>query len=128
MVEEAPEKVKLVVVSKFQTFKVPVVRVMAAAPSVSDLVPLPDQLIDPADIVWPLKSTVPVCAPPVIERTVCEAVIVTVPAPEEASKVTSSEDPGTDCPPAPPEEAAQLVVVAASQLPVPPTQKRAAIG
>jgi hypothetical protein len=52
---------------------------------------------------------------------------VTVPPPELASKVTVSADVGTDWPPAPPDDAAQCVVVAASQVPVPPTQKRDAI-
>ena len=40
---------------------------------------------------------------------------------DNVSKKTSSTDVGTDAPPAPPDDADQLVVVA-SQLPVPPTQ------
>ena len=50
------------------------------------------------------------------------AVIVTVPVPEEVSKITLSVDVGTPALPAPPELEAQLVVVEAFQVPDPPTQ------
>ena len=58
-------------------------------------------------------------------------VTVTVNAPvptlELASKTTSSADVGALAPLAPPEDAAQFVVVVASQLPEPPTQYLVAI-
>lgn len=87
-------------------------------------------------IVWTVtlfefvaKSSVPVNAPNVIETTegAYAAQHVMVPPPDEPSKVTVSAEPGTDWPPAPPEVAAQCVVSEASQVPVPPTQNRAAI-
>ena len=58
------------------------------------------------------------------------AVMVTVYAVafERVSKVTVSEEVGTEAPPAPPEVADQFVVVEASQFPVPPTQNLLAIG
>lgn len=46
---------------------------------------------------------------------------------ELASKVTVSEEPGTDAPLAPPEVADQFTVVIPSHIPVPPTQNLAAI-
>jgi len=48
--------------------------------------------------------------------------IVTVPAPELASKNTLSAEVGTEAPPAPPEVVAHLVPAVPSQLAVPPTQ------
>ena len=47
---------------------------------------------------------------------------VTVPVPELASNVTSSDAVGADAPPAPPLLLAQLVVVEVSHVPEPPTQ------
>lgn len=52
------------------------------------------------------------------------AIVTVAAAPEFESNVTSSADVGTDAPPAPPDVADQCVVVAASQVPLPPTQKR----
>src|SRR5947207_12749723 len=62
-----------------------------------------------------------------MEATLCVAVTVTVPPPEFASKTTSSDEPGTLAPPAPPLVALQTAVETASQLLVPPTQYRLAI-
>lgn len=46
---------------------------------------------------------------------------------ERLSKITSSDDVGTDDPPRPPEESDQCEVSDPSQLPVPPTKYRVAI-
>lgn len=79
-------------------------------------------------IVFEPPTNVPVKAPIVTDVTDgLRAVSVTVPAPEFPSKVTVSPAPGTVCPPAPPEEAAQLVTLIAVQAPVPPTQNLLAI-
>lgn len=96
-------------------------------PNVSVLVPVPEKLKKVSPMVCPLVSNVPVKLPPDISLTVTAVVTVTVPPPELASKVTSSADPGTDAPPAPPEVADQCVVSEASQFPVPPTQYLALI-
>jgi hypothetical protein len=76
-----------------------------------------------------LKSKVPVNKPIAIEVTLGSYPVptVTVPPPEEPSKVTVSLLPGTEAPLAPPLVADQCVVSAAFHVPVPPTQKREAI-
>jgi len=53
--------------------------------------------------------------------------IVIVGEPELASIITASVEVGTDAPPAPPELADQLVVLKASQVPLPPRQYLSAI-
>lgn len=98
-------------------------------------VPLPDPLNDePLAVTVMLLlfaelSHVPVKAPMVIDCTVIvpPKLSVTVPPPDEPSKVTVSDEPGTDCPPAPPDDDAQCVVSLLSQVPVPPTQNLAEI-
>jgi hypothetical protein len=55
------------------------------------------------------------------------AAVTQVPVPELESKVAVSAVVGAEAPEAPPEVAAQLAVLLASQVPLPPTQKRAAI-
>ena len=73
------------------------------------------------------KSSVPVNAPAVSEANVeplMFAAAVTVPPPDETSKVTASVEDGTETPPAPPDVDAQCVVVELSHVPVPPTQKQ----
>ena len=53
--------------------------------------------------------------------------MVTAPPPELPLKKTSSLDPGTLAPDAPPDESDQCVVDDPSHVPAPPTQKRDAI-
>jgi hypothetical protein len=140
--------VRFVMVPQFQAAPVPVI-VIAEAPKVRVRALALDELRDPHEQVCPLVLRVPVVrvAPPttveptnrwvrvksdlltVIVLAFAPAVaIVTVAAvPELASKVTSSDDVGTAAPPPPPEVVDQWVVVVLSQVPVPPTQNRAAI-
>jgi hypothetical protein len=69
------------------------------------------------------KVNVPDVGAPIVQAEQTAELIVTVgEAPELASKITLSADVGTPAFPLPPEDAAQLVVVAASQVPEPPTQ------
>ncbi len=94
-------------VSPVMTRKFNRVQVIAAAPRVSVLVPVPVISKNPVLNVCPLMSTVPVKAPIVNDREFAVAVTVTVPPPELASKVTSSEAVGTDAPLEPPDIADQ---------------------
>jgi hypothetical protein len=96
-------------------------------------VPVPLQLNTPANVtlgLLTLKSTVPVNAPmlkpPNVKPFMVEST-VTVPPPEDASKVGTSLVPGTAAPPAPPLDSDQCVVVVLSHVPVPPTQNFDAI-
>lgn len=73
------------------------------------------------------KSIVPVYVPHERVRILKLVFTVTVPPPEDPSNVTLSATPGTVWPPAPPDVADQCVVSDASHVPVPPTQKRAAM-
>lgn len=116
-------------VAKFHSVPV-LVRVQVPLPRFSVLVAEPVPLKLPVSVTLLLlaeKSSVPVCAPQVSDMIATVVLTVTVPAPELPSNVTLSAEVGTVCPPAPPVVAAQCVVSLASQVPVPPTQKRAAI-
>jgi len=98
-------------------------RFIALAHNVSVRTHVPEKLKLIAQlIVCQFVFRVPVNAHPVIVFVLAVAVTVTVPPPEDASNITSSELVGTLDPPAPPEVADQCVVSAASQLPVQPTQ------
>lgn len=77
--------------------------------------------------VAPLTVKPPVKPVQFSERHVLVPETVTVLAPEEASKNTSSAAVGTAAPPAPPEVVAHLLPAVPSQVAVPPTQKRFAI-
>ncbi|WP_032900958.1 hypothetical protein ACSGFO_24970 [Mesorhizobium sp. WSM4083] len=108
------------------------VNVHVPFPSLIVLVPLPlplkaDELLSVTLLLLTLKSSVPVKAPQVIDCTATVVFTVTVPPPELALKVTVSDVPGTEAPPAPPVVADQCVVSLAFHSPVPPTQKRFAI-
>lgn len=87
-------------------------------------VPVPARVFE-----FPAVARVPVKPVQLILRTVVltPATHVTVTAPDAASKNTSSEAPGTDAPPAPPEVVAHLVPAVLFQLSVPPTQYLEAI-
>ena len=102
MMEVLGLKVKLVVVVKSQIVPIPV-KVIVEPPKVRvlDPVPVPEKL--PQETVCPLVSRVPVNAPIVIDAADAEAVIVQVPPPELALKITLSEDVGTGAPAEPPE-------------------------
>ena len=65
---------------------------------------------------------VPVNPVQVKSKQVAVAEIVTVTAPDAASKNTLSALVGTACPPAPPDVSAHLVPAVASHEAVPPTQ------
>jgi hypothetical protein len=58
---------------------------------------------------------------------VAPAAVVQVPVPEFASNIAVSAATGADAPAAPPDVVDQFAVLAASQVPVPPTQYRVAI-
>lgn len=76
--------------------------------------------------VPPKFSTAPVAL--IVKEFMLTATdVVTVGVPDRESIVTSSALVGTDAPPAPPDVADQLVVVAASHVPDPPTQYLAAM-
>jgi membrane-associated protease RseP (regulator of RpoE activity) len=119
--------VKLVEVPVSQMTPAPMM-VQKAPGFVMVLVPVPELEKDPIWGLLLLKFRVPPKAPIVSESTSILMVMDTVPPPELASKVTSSDDVGTDAPAVPPEVAAQCVVAAASHVPAPPTQNRLAIG
>jgi hypothetical protein len=122
LVPEAPEKVgsapvkvnvavlavivQFIIVLAIQTIPVPLTFI-AEEPIIKIHVPVPEIEKETTSIVCPFKSSVPVKAPMVILVTLTAAVTVTVPPPEEPSKVTVSPEPGTEAPPPPPEEAAQ---------------------
>ena len=75
-----------------------------------------DMLADPAKVM-------PLTPVTVSDKHLALLAIVTVNVvPELALKITSSVANGGPAPPAPPDEADQLVVVEAFQFPVPPTQ------
>lgn len=102
-------------------------RVNVPDPQLIVLVPVPEVVIAPVRVgllLFAEKSSVIPIAPQdrdLIEKSVATVI---VPAPDEASIVTLSPATGTDCPPVPPLLDAQWVVSLASQVPVPPTQKR----
>jgi hypothetical protein len=60
--------------------------------------------------------------PKLIENAAAVAAVVQIPEPELASKITASVANGGPKPLAPPEVFDQLVVLALSQVPVPPIQ------
>jgi hypothetical protein len=130
MVELFALNVSPVVVVIVHGVELDVVSVHVPSPMLIVRVPEPDPLNETLKLTLlslAEKSNVPVKAPHVIDCTVTVVLTVTVPPPDEASKVAESPDPGTDAPPAPFELAAQCVVSLASHVPVPPTQKRLAI-
>jgi hypothetical protein len=116
------DMVRFVTVFMFQAFVPPVVNVQVPDPIVRVRTPEPVLLNVPIVGFCVEPSKVPVKAPIVIETTVGLYPSVTVPPPEDASKVTVSEAPGTEEPPAPPVVADQCVVALLSHVPVPPTQ------
>src|SRR5882762_3187910 len=108
----------------------PPLMVQRPDPPLSVLVPEPLNENTPKVglLLFVARSSVPVKFPPVTPRVTLAALIfeftvMTAAAPEFPSNVTESADVGTDWPPAPPLEADQLVVVDASHVPLPPTQK-----
>lgn len=106
--------------------QVPLPRLIVRAPE-----PVPENAgiaLNVTLLLLALKSNVPVNAPQVIVCTVTVVLTVTVPPPDEPSRVALSAEPGTDAPLAPPDEAAQCDVSLASHVPVPPTQNLEAIG
>lgn len=122
-------KVRFVVVVNSQTFALLPESVQVPLPMFSVRVPVPDPLnpmlfglVSVTLLLLAEKSKVPVNAPIVMDRTLIVVLTVTVPPPLDASNVTVSLAPGTLCPPAPLDVAAQCVVSEASQVPVPPTQ------
>lgn len=111
-----------------------VVKVNVPLPSRYLRAPVPDRLtpfpVNVMLIVEPVKSSVPVKAPAVSDRserlfTVLST--VTSPPPDDPSNVTESPVVGAVAPLAPPDVAAQCVVDVLSHVPAPPTQKREAI-
>src|SRR3990167_1087121 len=81
--------------------------------------------IDPAQVSAPLGPRARVPVKPVQVRFLqftTTSVMVTVTAPDAASRNTSSADVGMASPPAPPEVSDHLVPAVSSQLAVPPTQ------
>jgi hypothetical protein len=144
---EVPVTVKLVTVTVFQTVPVPVT-VMFPVPKAIVLTVTTEELKVVHVNVYDCKSNVPddnVKAPVLVNAAPnCKiilppndaviapqfgvvAFVVTVPAPESASKVTVSAVVGTEAPPAPPVVADQFAVLVELHVPVPPTQKRDAI-
>ena len=132
----APEKVRFVVGKRLIRVPAPV-KVQVPLPMLKVRTPLPPTLNAVPDaspsvtlLLLVAKVSVPVNAPIVNDEivTVPPKLTVTVPPPDDPSKVTSSAEPGTLAPPAPPVAVDQCVVVELSHVPVPPTQKRAAIG
>lgn len=105
-------------------------KVYVAEPSLIVLVPVPEPsmalpvLVRVMLLLLTELSIVPVNAPKVKDCRVIRPpkLSVTVPPPDEASKVTASLEPGTDAPPAPPLDVDQWVVPEESHVPVPPTQ------
>ena len=82
----------------------------------------------PATFVFMVPAMVPVNPVKLsVFAPVFPVEIVTVPAPDAASKNTSSAVVGTACPPAPPDVSDHLVPAVPSQAAVPPTQYRKAI-
>ena len=75
-------------------------------------------------VVVPATVTAPVAGPANVQFRHTPALIVTVYAVpfDKELKITSSATVGNPAPPDPPEDKDQLVVVAASHVPVPPTQ------
>jgi hypothetical protein len=90
-------KVKLVAVDVSHTVPVPV-RVHVPDPIASVLAPVPEQLnvAIVGLLLFVAKVRVPVKAPIVTEVTLKFTLTVTVPPPEDPSKVTVSPAPGTD--------------------------------
>ena len=85
-------------------------RVKVPDPQLIVRVPVPDVVIAPVKVgllLFAEKSRVIPIAPQVRDLIEKSVATVMVPAPEDASIVTSSPATGTDCPPAPPEVADQ---------------------
>ena len=122
--------VKFVAVVKLNTVPEVPVAVMVPVPQTIVLTAAPEQLNVAAvrDGLLALRSIVPVKASAVNEIIVLLPLIVaatvTVPPPDDASKVTASVAEGTAMLPTPPDVEAQCVVVELSHVPVPPTQKQ----
>jgi len=93
------------------------------------ILPYIDHAEEPAKVITP--SSAPPAPPKLISLHTAPVEMVTVNAPvpvlEPASKITSSASVGADAPPAPPDVADQLVVLALVQVPVPPLQYLVAI-
>ena len=113
---------------------VPEVAAIVICPECDHVIPAvpPDKLRFPNTciVLLPAIVTFPTSGAPTVRfEQLAVAVTVTVYAValESVSRSTVSDDVGTEAPPAPPEVAAQFVVVLASQLPVPPTQNLVAI-
>jgi len=103
--------------------------VKVTAPALEKLMPPENVQVIPATAVRlpnkfnvPDPANVPVNPVKLQEAQNSVPVLVTVTAPDAASKNTLSADVGTDAPPAPPDVAAHLVPAVPSQLAVPPTQ------
>jgi hypothetical protein len=89
---------------------------------VADKVTLPETVI-------PIVPAIVQVAPVVVKdrQGLAVPLIVIVGEPEAALTITASADVGTLAPPPPPDVALQLVVLLASQVPLPPTQYLSAI-
>lgn len=147
LITGVPVTVKLVIVRVFQTVPVPVT-VIFPVPKAIVLTAIAEELKVVHVNVYDCKLSVPddnVKAPVLVNAAPnCKSIIppddaviapqlgvvasvVTVPVPESELKVTVSAVVGTEAPPAPPVVEDQFVVLLELHVPVPPTQKRAAI-
>jgi hypothetical protein len=82
--------------------------------------PFPPEIV--TKLLFVAKSRVPANAPIVSVLIDIVPPKFTVTVPDDSSNVTSSLDPGTETPPAPPDVAGQCAVSALSHVLVPPTQ------